>query len=69
MPNVPPELRPMSTFDPTQPAVLHDRVKDGIETWTGEDAQDYKNAAVMRGDGAVEWRGFIFDGWGNVLGG
>ncbi len=59
----------MITFDPTQPAILHDRVNDTIQAWTGEDAQEYQDEAVMRADGAVEWRDFIFDGWGNVLGG
>jgi hypothetical protein len=65
----PPELRPMATFDPTEPAILHDRLTDKIQTWTGEDSADYRETAVSRPEGTVEWRGFVFDGWGNVLGG
>ena len=62
-------LKPMTTFDPSQPAILHDRFTDKIETWTGEDAADYHENALAGPDGTVEWRGFVFDGWGNVLGG
>ncbi|WP_249133710.1 hypothetical protein [Bradyrhizobium sp. AUGA SZCCT0182] len=69
MSNVPPEMRPMATFDPSQPAVLHDRVINQIETWTGEQATDYRENAIIQPDGAVAWRDFVFDGWGNVLGG
>jgi hypothetical protein len=63
------ELKPMATFDPSEPAILHDCVTDQIETWTGEDAADYRNNAISTQDGTVNWRHFVFDGWGNVLGG
>jgi hypothetical protein len=59
----------MPTFNPSEPAILHDRLTDKIETWTGEDAADYRKNSVINPDGAVEWRQFVFDGWGNVLGG
>jgi hypothetical protein len=62
-------MKPMTTFDPAQPAILHDRFADNIETWTGEDAHDYRENALMERDGTVEWRGFVFDGWSDVLGG
>ena len=69
MPDTPRELRPMSSFNPSEPGILHDRVTDTIEAWTGEDEAEYRrNAAELR-DGAVAWRGFVFDGRGNVLGG
>lgn len=63
------ELRPMKTFDPTQPAILHDRGSGKIETWTADEGDDYLKTAIARPDGTVEWREFVFDGWGNVLGG
>lgn len=59
----------MKTFDPAEPAILHDRNADKIETWTGEHAADFRQNAVTNADGSVEWREFVFDGWGNVLGG
>ena len=63
------ELHPMRNFDPSQPAVLHDRLTDRMETWTGDDAADFRERSVSRPDGTVEWGRFLFDGWGNVLGG
>jgi hypothetical protein len=67
--NPPPSLRPMVDFDPSEPAILHDRRTDCIVTWTGEDVAAYREEAISRPDGTVEWSGYIFDGWGNVLGG
>jgi hypothetical protein len=37
-------------------------------TWTGEEIAAYREEAIARPDGTVEWSGYIFDGWGNVLG-
>jgi hypothetical protein len=67
--SVPKELESMATFDPSEPAILHDCLTDKIETWTGEDAAEYRKNAVSRRDGTVQWQDFVFDGWGNVLGG
>jgi len=64
-----PTLHPMRDFDPSQPAILHDRLTDRIETWTGEHAADFRERSVFKEDGTVKWDRFIFDGWGNVLGG
>jgi hypothetical protein len=70
LPSAPPShLLPMSEFDPSQPAILHDRRSDSIETWTGEEAADYIKNSQARPDGTVEWSGLIFDGWDDVLGG
>ncbi|GAC1614556.1 MAG: hypothetical protein NVS9B12_15370 [Vulcanimicrobiaceae bacterium] len=63
------QLQPMQTFDPSEPAMLHDRRTNNIETWTGDEVSDYKENSVERPDGTVEWSGFIFDGRGEVLGG
>ena len=65
----PPELRPMGTFDPSEPAILHDRRTDKIVPWDGDDAHDFRRNAVRNPDGTVEWKGMLLDGWGNVLGG
>ena len=63
------ELRPMFSFNPSEPGILHDRITDSIETWTGEEEADYRENSVTLSDGTVAWRVFGFDGWGNVLGG
>lgn len=62
-------LRPMDTFDPTEPAVLHDLLSDTIITWTAEEAEDYRRTSRPGEDGTVIWKVYVFDGWGNVLGG
>ena len=59
----------MREIDPLQPAILHDRNTDKIETWTGEHSTDYRENAIAKREGTVKWRSFVFDGWGNVLGG
>jgi hypothetical protein len=61
-------MRPMSDFDPSEPAILHDRCTNRIETWTAEQAESYRREALMQKDGSVAWRNFVF-GWGHVLGG
>jgi transposase-like protein len=67
--NAPQGLRPMKTFNAYEPAIIHDRETDKMETWTGEHAADFGASAIFNPDGTVEWRSFLFDGWGNVLGG
>jgi hypothetical protein len=59
----------MATFNPSEPAILHDSLTDQIQTWTGEYAEDFRNMALIKPDGTVGWRQYVFDGWGNVLGG
>ena len=62
-------LRPMSDFDPSQPAILHDARQDRIVTWIGEHQHAFRTSAKHNRDGTGEWNGYLFDGWGNVLGG
>jgi hypothetical protein len=59
----------MKDFDPSEPAILHDRATDTIVTWSGEDVNAFRRAAIARIDGTIAWGAFVFDGWGNVLGG
>ena len=59
----------MFSFNPSEPAILHDRITDNIETRTGEEEADYRENSVSLSDWAVAWRVFEFDVWGNVLGG
>lgn len=69
MPQVPAGLRPMSEFDPDNPAILRKRQTGKIVTWTGERALEYVAHAELQPDGTVEFDGTVYDGWGNVLGG
>jgi hypothetical protein len=59
----------MKDFDPAEPAILHDRISDSIVSWTGEDAAEFVHSKVDQDDGTIAWKSFVFDGWGNVLGG
>ena len=61
--------RPMIEFDPTQPALLYDRLHDEIVTWDSEGSDLWKRCALVRADGAVEWNGRVFEGWDEPLGG
>ena len=67
--NPPPALKPMNDFDPFEPAFLHDQRTDRIVTWSGEDAAAYHETAEVHADVTVEWKTYLLDGWGNVLGG
>jgi hypothetical protein len=70
MPIEPPaSLRPMKDFDPSEPAILHDRISDVIISWSGEEADEFRRSRVEREDGTIAWKHFLFDGWGEVLGG
>jgi len=59
----------MSTFDPSQPAILHDMLNERIIPWSGEDVAQFRKYVKYEADGTVGWDGLMFDGWGNVLGG
>ena len=65
----PPAMRPMNEFNPSEPAILHDRVSDTIITWTGDKGGEWKQYAKRHTVGIMEFEGYLFDGWGNVLGG
>lgn len=62
-------LRPMTDFNPNEPAILHELLSNSIVTWDWELADDFKRSAIYKPDGSVCWGGQVFDGWGNVLGG
>ena len=69
MPSPPSGLRPMQEFDPSEPAILHEVLTDEIVPWDWEKADDFRDNAMAVNDGRVLWRGLVFDGWDNVLGG
>ncbi len=69
MPVPPAQLRPMSEFDASQPAILHDCNTDKMLTWTGDNAVNFREQSIVRLDGTFEWGSFVFNGWDEVLGG
>jgi hypothetical protein len=59
----------MSTFDPSQPALLHDQLNDKMIAWTGEDLAHWREHAESASHGVVGWDGLLLDGWCEPLGG
>jgi hypothetical protein len=43
----------MTDFDPSEPAILHDRISDTIIAWSGEAADDFRRSCVRRRDGTL----------------
>lgn len=65
----PPPLKPMSSFDPSMPALLHDQLNDAMVPWTGEQAEHWRqHTSAYRGN-MIEWDGSLYDGWCEPLGG
>jgi len=59
----------MDEFNPSEPAILHDRISDTIVTWTGDKGGEWQQYAKRHTVGIIEFEGYLFDGWGDVLGG
>ena len=55
--------RPMSEFDPTKHATVHDKLSDTDLPWQPEWAEHYREHRVLEGQGVVEWDGLMLDGW------
>lgn len=57
-------MNPMSTFDPSKPAMIRDRLNDRFFEWKPAtmEANYWQNAVTML-DGTVAWDGLQLDGW------
>jgi hypothetical protein len=62
-------MKPMSTFNPSQPALLHDQLNDDTFAWTGEQADHWRQHAKEASEGVIGWDGCLIDGWCEPLGG
>jgi hypothetical protein len=60
-----PPVSPISTFEPTVGAHVHDVLNNIWMTLTAEDVADMKKWAARRGreDGIENWDGFVLDAW------
>jgi hypothetical protein len=62
-----PYWRPMSEFDPTKLALVHDQLNDELIDWKPERyLEHYRQYAALDLDpekGLVEWDGLLLDGW------
>ena len=57
------DLRPMSTFDPTQRVDVHDQLNDRIVRWRPKLAENYRCNRREHAPGVIEWEGQLLDGW------
>jgi hypothetical protein len=68
----PRSLYPISSFDPTKAALLHDSLNDKMIPWAGtpDDAKQWAiYARPHGGDDVIAWDGCLIDGWATPLGG
>jgi hypothetical protein len=57
-------MHPMKEFDPTKPAMVHDRLNDRTFEWKPATMQaNYEKYADPHGPGVIEWDGLLLDGW------
>jgi hypothetical protein len=54
----------MREFDPTRPALVHDRLNDGLFEWLPEQYRaHFEHHGRPDGDGVIVWDGLHLDGW------
>jgi hypothetical protein len=56
-------MNPMTTFDPDEPCLVHDRLNDKMFDCRTGDADRYRQYAKLDHDGLVWFDGQILDGW------
>jgi hypothetical protein len=56
-------------FNPSEPAILHERREDKIIPWTGELKDRWSANARIHSEGVTEFEDSPYDGWGHPLGG
>jgi hypothetical protein len=59
-------LRPMSEFDPSEPAILHDRRNDRTIAWSPAFEWEFKRYARQHAPGVIAFEGLLLDGWRDV---
>jgi hypothetical protein len=62
------DWRPMSEFDPSKPALVHDQLNDHTFEWQPERwAGEYRQYAEEWRPGVVNWDSLLLDGWQPLL--
>jgi hypothetical protein len=57
-------MHPTKEFDPTKPAMVHDRLNDRSFEWKPAImAANYRQYAQPFGPDVIEWDGLLLDGW------
>jgi len=58
-----PLFRPMSEFDPSEPALVHDLRHDRLLPWSPSFQRSYRRTARELAPGVVDFDGLLLDGW------
>lgn len=59
-----PYWRPMAEFDPSKPALVHDKLDDRVIDWQPERYQrHYQAFSMLLAPGVVHWDDRLLDGW------
>jgi hypothetical protein len=59
-------FRPMTQFDPSRPALVHDRLNAKTFEWTPEWRVSFERYKREAGLGIVSWDGLLLDGWAPI---
>jgi hypothetical protein len=59
----PPLCRPMSEFDPSEPALVHDRRHDRMIPWSPAFRRSFEQSAREQEPGVFAYDGLLLDGW------
>jgi hypothetical protein len=59
-------MRPMSEFNPSASAMVHDRLNDRTFEWKPEWRAAYEKHAARHAPGVIEFDGLLLDGWNHV---
>jgi hypothetical protein len=61
---VPDDWRPMAEFDPSKPALVHDKLSGQVLDWQPERYQrHYQAFAMPLAPGVIHWDDRLLDGW------
>jgi hypothetical protein len=61
-------LKPMSEFDPSEPALLHDALNDRTIPWDPDFKLSYEKQAIRLNTTMVAYDGIFLDGWTAIEG-
>jgi hypothetical protein len=60
------KLTPMSEFDPTEPAMVHDAMNDRIFAWSPDFEWSFAKYARGHAPGIISFDGLLLDGWTDI---
>jgi hypothetical protein len=59
-------LKPMSNFDPSEPALVHDRRNNRTLPWSPEFKRSFEKYGRENEPGVIDYDGLELDGWMDI---